>query len=244
MAEYSTFLAEVITSARKLKKAHLDAFLRVVLDQVRFTGTQALPILSIIALSLGATTLIQASTFLPLLGRESFIGNLLKLVIVREVGPLITAIIILTRSGSAIAAELATQKLHNEVEAIELMGINPHLLVVLPRVIGGLIATVLLIGYFDMVAFIGGYAISSLVGTAMPFSVFIETVVTSLSLADAVATLIKAVVYGIMIPLTCSFYGLKPATLFQIPIFVSKAVIRSLFYVFILNAFISVLFYL
>lgn len=243
ISEYTIFTLNVIRSIKRLKREQMDAFTRVVLNQIKFTGSKALPLLSIISLSLGATTIIQAVTFLPKFGQDSFIGNLLKLVIVREVGPLITAIIILTRSGSAIAAELATQKLHREIEAVELMGINPFHFMVLPRVIGGLIATALLIVYFDFIAFIGGYMISSMV-SYFPFATFIENVITSMSLADLLSTVIKMTAYGIAIPLTCSFYGFKPNTLFEIPIYVSKAVVRSLLGVFLLNGIISVIFYL
>lgn len=243
LGDYYFFTFELVQSLRKLKRDSLDAFIRVLINQIRFTGTNALTLLSIISLSIGATTIIQAVTFLPKLGQEDFIGNLLKLVIVREVGPLITAIIILTRSGSAIAAELATQKLHREIQAVELMGMNPFLLMVIPRVIGGLIATLLLILYFDFVAFIGGYLISQMI-TSIPFSSFIETVIRSLSVGDVFSTLLKGFAYGIFIPVTCSFYGLQPETLFEIPIFVSKAVVRSLLLVFSLNALISVIFYL
>ncbi len=243
LGEFFVFTVNTLRSVHKLRGDHFKSFLRVVINQIRFTGSQALPMVSLIALLLGGSTIIQAVTFLPKLGREDFIGNLLKLVIVREVGPLITAIVILTRSGSAIAAELATQKQHREIEAIELMGINPYLLMILPRVIGGLISVALLIVYFDFVAFIGGYAISLTVAY-FPFSTFLENLLRSLSTTDIISSMVKAVVFGIAIPLICSFFGTKPQTLYEIPIFVSKAVVRSLIAVFLLNAFISVVFYL
>ena len=170
-------------------------------------------------------------------------GNLLKLVIIREVGPLITVIIILTRSGSAIASELATQKLHKEIDAIEMMGINPFLLMVLPRVIGGLVATVLLIIYFDFIAFIGGFIIANLIAN-FPFDTFIVSILEVIKVSDILSTLVKGIFSGIFIPLVCSFYGFHPTTLFQIPIYVSKAVVTSLFGIFILNGIISILFYL
>ncbi|MCS6984842.1 MAG: ABC transporter permease [Leptospiraceae bacterium] len=226
-----------------MKLSHLSAFSRVVINQIRFTGSQALPLISLIALLLGGGTIIQAVTFLPRVGREDFLGNLLKLVIVRELGPLITAIIVLTRSGSAIASELATQKLHREIEALELMGINTHMLMVLPRVIAGFVAVNILVVYFDFIAFVGGYAIAYMV-SAFPFESFLENLIRSLSMEDLLSSLSKATILGISIPLLCSFYGLKPETLFEIPIFVSRAVVRSLIVVFSANALLSVIFYL
>lgn len=243
IADFFWFAREVFQSSLHLRGKHLDTFIRVVINQVRFTGAQALPMLSIIALSIGATTIIQAITFLPKLGQDNFIGNLLRLVIIREVGPLITAIIVLARSGSAITAEMCTQKMHREIDAMEMMGINPYLIMVLPRLAGGVISVVLLIIYFDVIAIIGGYLISLLV-TSFPFSTFIDYIARSISMTDLVSTIIKSVLSGLVIPLTCTYYGFKPQSLFQIPIFVSKAVIRSLFVVFLLNAFLSVLFYL
>lgn len=243
VSEYYWFSRQVFLSGMQLRGKHLDTFVRVVINQVRFTGSQALPMLSLIALSIGGTTIIQATTFLPKLGQDNFIGNLLKLVIVREVGPLITAIIVLARSGSAITAEMCTQKMHREIDAMEMMGINPHLIMVLPRLAGGVISVVLLIIYFDVIAIMGGYLISMTV-TSFPFSTFVDHLARSISMTDLLSTLMKSILSGIVIPLTCTYYGFKPQSLFQIPIFVSKAVIRSLFIVFILNAFVSVLFYL
>lgn len=243
LADYAWFARKVFLSALHLRGKHLDTFIRVVVNQVRFTGAQALPMLSVIALSIGATTIIQAITFLPKLGQEDFIGNLLRLVIIREVGPLITAIIVLARSGSAITAEMCTQKMHREIDSMEMMGINPHLIMVLPRLAGGVISLVLLIIYFDVIAIVGGYLISLLV-TSFPFSTFVDSIAKSISMADLLSTFIKSVLSGMLIPLTCTYYGFKPESLFQIPIYVSKAVIRSLFVVFLLNAFLSVLFYL
>lgn len=242
LSDFIAFSIEVFSGIPKIKGAHLDAFLRVVINQIKFTGRKALPLVSFISLIIGGTTIIQSMTFLPMLGRQDFIGNLLKMVIVREVGPLITAIIVLTRSGSAIASELATQKLHREVEAIEMMGINPHILWILPRVIGGFISMGLLIIYFDFIAFIGGYLLSN-VAVTIPFATFIEAVIQSISFIDILASIVKMTVYGIMIPLTCSYFGFKPKTLFEIPIYVSKAVVRSLLYIFVLDGIISIIFY-
>ena len=242
-SDFSIFSWNVIMSGRKMSLAHMDAFMRVVLNQIKFTGAKALPLLSIISLTLGASTIIQAVTFLPKFGQDDFIGNLLKLVIVREVGPLITAIVVLTRSGSAIAAEMATQKLHREIEAVEMMGIDPNLLMTLPRVIGGIIAVSLLIVFFDFIAFLGGYLIAGLVAS-FPFSTFLQHLLKSMTIIDIISSFVKALIYGMTIPLVCSYYGLKPNTLFEIPIFVSKAVVRSLFSVFLLNGLVSVIFYL
>lgn len=243
LSEYFWFSQQVFLSALHLRGKHLDTFLRVVINQIRFTGAQALPMLAIIALSIGATTIIQAMTFLPKLGQDNFIGNLLRFVIIREVGPLLTAIIVLARSGSAITAEMCTQKMHREIDSMEMMGINPYLIMVLPRLFGGIIAMVLLSSYFDVIAIMGGYLISTMFIT-LPFVTFVDNLAHSLTMSDLMSTFIKSVVSGIVIPLTCTYYGFKPETLFQIPIYVSKAVIRSLFIVFILNAFLSVLFYL
>jgi len=243
ISDFYWFSKQVFLSAIHLRGKHFDTFVRVVINQVRFTGSQALPMLGIIALSIGATTIIQAITFLPKLGQDNFIGNLLRLVIVREVGPLLTAIIVLARSGSAITAELCTQKMHREIDSMAMMGINPYLIMVLPRLFGGVISLILLIIYFDVIAILGGYLIS-LAFTNFPFSTFVDILARSITMADVLSTILKSVASGLVIPLTCTYFGFKPESLFQIPIYVSKAVIRSLFVVFILNAFISVLFYL
>jgi phospholipid/cholesterol/gamma-HCH transport system permease protein len=213
-----------------------------VVNQTRFTGIDALPIIISIALMLGATVILQASKNFPKFGIEGFIGNLLVIIIAREMGPLATAMIVVSRSGSAIAAEIAVQKQNREIQALELMGIDTKLYIVFPRIIASILAIFSLIIIFDITAFFGGYIIS-LTTIYIPAGEFVQTLLDAFSFNDLIITVLKSAIYGILIPLICCYYGFMPRSDFQIPIFVSRAVVRTLVILFVINAFISALFY-
>ncbi|HPQ55446.1 MAG TPA: ABC transporter permease, partial [Spirochaetota bacterium] len=193
-------------------------------------------------LLLGGTVIIQATKNFPKFGIEEFIGNLLVIIIARELGPLATAMIVVSRSGSAIAAEIATQKQQKEIHALELMGIDTTLYIVFPRILASIISIFSLIIIFDIVAFFGGYIIS-LSTVFIPIDIFFANLLDSFSINDFIITIIKSLLYGVLIPLICCYYGFKPNSDFEIPIYVSKAVVRTLLILFVINAIVSALFY-
>ena len=186
-----------------------ESFLRESLQSTALYRNTGFSVISILAVIIGAVTIVQAITFLPLLGRENFLGNLLQLAIIREIGPLITGIVVLTRSGTALSAELATKKHNQEIKAIQLMGINPYQYFILPRVLGCVLATfILVIYFFDFIAIIGGYAISTFT-VNFPFTTFLESVIKGLEFTDLAASILKSLLCGLIIPLICCFHGLR-----------------------------------
>jgi phospholipid/cholesterol/gamma-HCH transport system permease protein len=221
----------------------LRSIYAVVINQTKFTGIDALPIVAFIALLIGATVIIQAMTALPKFGVEGFLGNLMVVVVGRELGPLITALIVITRSGSAITAEIATQQQSGEIFAIEMMGIDTKLYIVFPRIMASIFAIFSLIIIFDLVAFAGGFVISQLL-VYLPIDVYTQVLIDTFSIDDLLSTIIKSVIYGILIPVICCYYGFMPKSKFEVPIFVSRAVIRTFAIIFVINVIVSVMFYL
>jgi len=215
----------------------------IIINQTRFTGIDALPFVVLIALLIGGTVIIQAMTSLPKFGIEGFLGNLMVIIIARELGPLITALIVISRSGSAITAEIATQKQNGEILSMEIMGIDTKLYIVFPRIMASTLSIFSLIVIFDLIAFVGGYGISQIT-VYIPVDVFFQALLNAFSLKDVLAMILKSIIFGIIIPLICCFYGFKPRSKFEIPIFVSRAVIRTLFTILIINTVVSILFYL
>ena len=242
MRNFYRFTGSIVTSLRSIKYLRFRSIYSIVVNQTRFTGVDALPIIISIALLLGATTIIQATKNFPKFGIEGFIGNLLVIIIAREMGPLATAMIVVSRSGSAIAAEIATQKQNREILSLELMGIDTKLYIVFPRILASILAIFSLIIIFDITAFFGGYLIS-LSTVYIPAGVFVQTLMDAFSFSDLSITILKSVIYGILIPLICCYYGFMSQSDFHIPIFVSRAVVRTLVILFVINAFISALFY-
>ncbi len=243
MSRFREYLVSIVISFRSLKYLRFRSLYSIIINQTRFTGIDALPFVVFIALLIGGTVIIQAMTSLPKFGIEGFLGNLMVIIVARELGPLITALIVISRSGSAITAEIATQTQNGEIKSMEIMGIDTKLYIVFPRIVASTLSIFSLIITFDLIAFAGGYMISQLT-VYIPVEVFYQALLDAFSLKDLVATVLKSIIYGITIPLICCYYGFMPKSKFEIPIFVSKAVIRTLAYILFINMTVSVLFYL
>jgi len=240
---FHKFNLEIFHSFKSLKYMRFRSVNEIIFRQTGFTGIDAFPFIVFVAALIGGTVIIQSMTKFPKFGIESFIGDLLVIIVARELGPLITALIIISRSGSAITAEIATQKENKELLSMEIMGIDTKLYIVFPRIVASILSLFSLIVIFDLVAFIGGYLISQLT-IDLDFSIFIKIIFDSLSFSDLVATFIKSISFGVIIPWISCYYGFMPKSKFEVPIYVSRGVIRTLIVIFVLNAIISTLFYL
>jgi len=161
----------VAVSARELaspgKKGRGEA-LRVITRQILFTGVDALPVVSGIALMIGIIIITQAGTQLPKLGAGGLVGNIIVVVVIRELGPLLTAFIVVGRSGTAITTELGNMRVAREVVALELMGIRVTRFIVMPRMVGMVLSLIALTLYFDVVSVVGGFFVARIVLT-VPF---------------------------------------------------------------------------
>jgi len=240
---FSAFIVSVISSLRFVKELRFRSLYTTIVNQVFFTGVNALSLVLVIAVILGATVIVQAMKNFPKFGIEEFLGNLLVIIIARELGPLVTALIVVSRSGTAIAAEIATQKQNMEIRSLELMGIDKMLYIVIPRIIATIIAIFSLVVIFDIAAFFGGYLVAS-TSVYIPIGQFSEGLVLAFSVQDLILTAVKSGVYGFLIPVICCYYGFRPNSSFEIPIFVAKAVMRTLLVLFLINVILSVIFYL
>jgi len=240
---FISFVKSIFESFKSLKYLRFRSIYNTIINQTRFTGVDALSVVIIIALLLGGTVIIQAMTNLPKFGVEGFLGNLLVIIIAREMGPLATALIVIIRSGTAMATEISVQKWSKEILAMELIGIDTKLFIVFPRIIASILAIASLIIIFIVVAFFGGYLISLTV-IFIPIDVFGQSIIDAFTFRDIASALIKSIIFGITIPLISCYYGFMPQSKFEIPIFVSRAVTRTLFVAIIANVFVSVVFYL
>lgn len=217
---------------------------QLILKQILFTGIDALPMISVISLLLGTIVITQSTTQLPIIGGENFIGKVIVLVIIRELGPLITAIVVIGRSGSAIATELGIMCINQEIEAIEVMGIKTTRFLVLPRILGCVFATLCLTIYFDLLAILGGYIISKIQLTTS-FNLYLNRIILSLQFSDIYISVIKCVAFGIIIAALSCYHGLKVKRYStEVPQATTKAVISSIVVCFFFSSAVTMLFYI
>jgi phospholipid/cholesterol/gamma-HCH transport system permease protein len=154
----------------------------------------------------------------------------------RELAPLLTALVVISRSGTAIAAELGTMKINGEIDSIEMMGIPADRYLILPRIFGVTTSIVILTVYFVLCSFLGSFIVAS-VGWHIPYDQFIQGILSSLGLKELLVLFTKSVLFGLFISTICCRYGLsvgRSAT--EIP---QAAVMSSLFTVFLLDALIT-----
>jgi phospholipid/cholesterol/gamma-HCH transport system permease protein len=227
------------------QKWNRGASFRVIMDQVRFTGLEAMPSITLISLILGFIVIVQALPVLLDLGANQLIGKILVIAIVREFGPLLTAMVVICRSGTAIAAELAVNKVMGEIEVLESMGIDPFHYIVVPRMVGGAISVFCLTIYFELIALGGGFIVASL-RLIMPFDLFVTYFFEALTMEDVTLSAIKSLIFGTSIPIICAYHGLirTGRATFEVPMVARDGVIRCMFFIFLMSAVISAAFYL
>ncbi len=227
------------------RKKGFSLVLEITLRQVYFTGVQALRVVAVISLALGTVIIVQIGTQLSFLGGGiEFIVPILVLILFRELGPLLTAIIVIGRSGTAIATELGNIVIAHELEAIEVMGINPVYFIVTPRIIGVSVAVICLTIIFVTVGLLGGFWVSKLI-LPITFDAFLRELEVALSAADLLAGFLKSLIFGVLIALTCTYYGLTVRySSIEVPQAATRGVVSAMMFCFATNALLTVLFYL
>ena len=169
------------------------------------------------------------------IGATSLIGTVIVVAIVRELGPLLTALVVVGRSGTAIAAELATNQVMGEVRALESIGIDPKQYLVLPRFVGSMVSVFALLVLFDFVAIMAGFAAARFQG--MPGPRYFQIVLESLTNHDVWLTVFKALAFGAIVGVVPTYFGLavrRAST--EIPIAASRAVVAALVGIFVCSA--------
>lgn len=216
----------------------------VVSAQIYFTGFQALPLISVLAVASGSVVILQSSMNLSILGGGAIIGDLLVAIVVRELAPLLTALIVIARSGTAVASEIGNMRVNKEVEALEAMGIHPLSYIVFPRLIGGVISVICLSVYFATVASFGGYLATSLLHD-LSFSFFLDSLARAFSSADVGLFVLKNTFSGLIIFMISCYQGLHVQSgPHEVPQVTTKAVVNSVIYVVMFNMTVTLLFYL
>lgn len=173
-------------------------------------GVNALPIVALVSFLMGLIMAFQAATPLRQFGAELFIANLIGLSVLRELGPLMTAIILAGRSGSAFAAELGTMKVREEIDALRTMGLDPVRFLIVTRVIAAVCMTPLLTIFANLIGLIGGAVV--MVSLGFPLVTYYHQIQYSVSYGSLVGGLIKAFVFGILVAGIGCLRGLETKT--------------------------------
>lgn len=167
-------------------------------SQAMEVGVRALPILSLITFFIGLILALQSAYELSKLGAMSVVAKAVALSMSRELGPLITAIVVIGRSGSAFAAELGTMKVNEEIDALEVMAISPIDFLVSPKFLAMIVMLPCLTIWANAMGILGG-SLFGVTQADFTFQRYIQASIDSLYVRDIVSGLIKSVMFGITI---------------------------------------------
>jgi phospholipid/cholesterol/gamma-HCH transport system permease protein len=173
-------------------------------------GVNALPIVALVSFLMGLIMAFQAAVPLRQFGAELFIANLIGLSMLRELGPLMTAIILAGRSGSAFAAELGTMKVREEIDALKTMGLDPVRFLIVPRVIAAVCMTPLLTIFANLLGLMGGSVVMLSLG--FPLITYFHQIQYAVTYGSLIGGLVKAFVFGILVAGIGCLRGLQAQT--------------------------------
>lgn len=170
--------------------------LSLILQQLYFIGFQSLSVVSLVGLFTGAVLAVQGEYTLSKFGATAYVGSAVALSLIRELGPVLTALMVNGRAGSAMTAELGIMKITEQVDALRSMAIDPIGYLMVPRIIAGIISVPLLTAVFNVVGIAGGYVIG--VGTLnLSSGTFIAQMLHAVRDIDVISGFVKSIFFGL-----------------------------------------------
>ena len=237
-----SFIGELISALIQASRHPASVRWRDVIRTAEAVGVNALPIVALVSFLMGIIMAFQGAISLRQFGADIFVANLVGLAMLRELGPLMTAIILAGRSGSAFAAELGTMKVREEIDALKTMGLDPVRFLVVPRVIAAVVMTPLLTVFADLMGLIGGAVVMSSFG--FPLITFYHQVQYQVTYGSLVGGLVKSFVFGILVAAIGCLRGLQTTTgASAVGESTTRAVVSGIILIVITDGLFSVVYY-
>jgi phospholipid/cholesterol/gamma-HCH transport system permease protein len=177
-------------------------FLRAMLE----IGYLSLPVVALTAVFTGMVLALQSSTGLSRFSADTAVASLVVLSVTRELGPVLAGLMVAGRAGAAMAAELGTMRVTDQIDALTTLSTNPMKYLVAPRLLAGLVALPLLVVVADILGVLGGFIIG-VVKLGFNSTIYLQNTVDFVETQDVVSGLVKAAVFGFLIALMGSFHG-------------------------------------
>lgn len=214
--------------------------------QVLFSAVEAAPFTVVVAFLVGILVVVQAQLWLGRIGQTHLLGPVLVAVVIRELGPLLANIIVIGRSGNAIAAELGHMRLSGEVRVLDAQGLDPLLYLVVPRALATMTAVLCLTVIFIVVCLFSGYWFGWLLGARTGGILgFLQSVARAIGPWDVFNVVAKSLVPGLLGGVICATQGLSVAdTITDVPKAIARAVQWSVVTLFLVSALMSLATYL
>lgn len=241
LSSFASFIGELSHFVLKALLNPLSIRLKATLYHIENSGAGAIPIIFLTSFLIGIVIAYQGATQLEKFGANIFIVEMVTISAVRELAPLLTAIVVAGRSSSAYTAQIGVMKITDEVDAMRSMGFSPWDFLVLPRLFALIIALPLLVFFADIVSTFGGMVIAS-TKLGVSFEEFIDRVQETVALKHFIIGLVKAPIFGAIIATIGCFRGFQiDSSTESVGKYTTISVVNAIFWVIAMDALISVL---
>ncbi len=206
------------------------------------SGVDALPIVALISFIVGLVMAFQAAIPMKMFGAELYVSNLIGIAMIRELGPLMTAIVLAGRSSSAFAAEIGTMRINEEIDALTVMGIDPIKFLIVPRIIASVVITPLLTIFSNLVGILGGALVITSMG--YPIIAYYNQIAAFVKWNDFTGGMLKCIVFGLLIAISGCIRGYQTQSgSSAVGISTTRAVVTGIVLIAIFDGMFSITFY-
>ncbi len=196
-----------------LRDSHFPS--QQVISQIYFTGFEAVKLICIVSSLFGAVVVLEALIMMPKVGFGDSFGNITVVIIVRELGPILTAFLVAGRTGSGLATYIGNMQVESEIDALKSMGVDPIKFLALPALLGGIVSMIGLSIIFGFVAITAGY-ICGMIGIkvlhlniALDLQIYLNSIFNAMTVTDLFMIVIKPAFFGIFISMIACYKGLS-----------------------------------
>ena len=240
-------IASLFSRSRNFKTDSLN-----IIMQTFFTGVEIFPILFVVATLFGTIVIIEVISMMGKMGFSDVVGSLIVVVIIRELGPILTAFLIAGRSGSSLTTYIGSMVINSEVDALATMGVDPIRFLVMPGLIGGCIALFVMNIFFSASAICVGFLVTkgavalsgNMLNIQLTWSYLSHEILSAISMMDFVFIIVKPLVFGAIITTNACYQALNiTRDVRQVPKAVSRSVIKSFLYVVLADVFLSLFYF-
>lgn len=176
------------------------------IQQIYYIGARSITIIMLVSLFTGMVLGLQSYHALLKFGAAGAVGSLVSLSLIMELGPVLTAIMITARAGSAITAEIGVQRISEQIDALSTMRINPIRYLISPKITASIISFPLLTAVFDLVGILGGY-VSAVVLLGLNGGVYLHSIKTYVDMSDIINGFTKSIVFAVIVATVCCYQG-------------------------------------
>lgn len=249
--EVALFVRAIASIFSKNRSFKADA--KNIIMQTFFTGVEIFPILFVVATLFGTVVIIEVISLMGKVGFSDVVGGLMVVVIIRELGPILTAFLIAGRSGSSLTTYIGGMVINSEVDALATMGVDPIRYLVMPGLIGGSIATFIMTIIFSSSAICAGFLMTKIailitgnaINVQLTWSYLSSEILKAMTFTDFIFIVVKPLIFGCIITTNACYQAMNiPRDIRQVPKATGKSVIKSFFYIVCADVFLSLFYFI